>query len=226
MPGTEPRGAAFAAEFDDTDLLAVRHLVGAGDAVIDVGAGEGLVTSYLAERVGPRGRVYSIEPVPASFAVLADNVRRTGLGNVQPLHYAVSDGQSSVVVPAPDGDASLGRHAVIECRTLDALFAHAPRPIRLVRCAAGWCALGCLRGAAGLIERCRPAWWLAVSGDPDRGLSPAAEVMHRMHQAGYCAYWFDGARLQPRGTGERRPDYLFLTPAQREQVSAGLRAES
>ncbi|KAG2435614.1 hypothetical protein HYH02_011904 [Chlamydomonas schloesseri] len=45
-----------------------------GDTVIDVGANTGLFTMQAAEAVGPSGRVVSLEPVPATHALLAANV--------------------------------------------------------------------------------------------------------------------------------------------------------
>src|SRR5262245_39140016 len=47
------------AEEDEPDLLVVRHLVGPGDTVVDVGANVGLYTRFLASLVGRSGRIYS-----------------------------------------------------------------------------------------------------------------------------------------------------------------------
>jgi hypothetical protein len=196
---------------EDPDLAAISLLVGRGDSVVDVGAGDGRFTRFLAERVGSRGRVVSVEPEPPAFAALADEVRRLGLRNVEPLHFAVTAGESSVVVGP----------AVVECRRLDDLFAAAARPVRFIRSSVAGSELGCLRGALEVIERSRPAWLLSLSSDPDAPLSAAAEVMHRMRQAGYAAFGFDGTRFQPRGPGERREAYFFLTSDHQPTVSRG-----
>ncbi|KAG2438647.1 hypothetical protein HXX76_005194 [Chlamydomonas incerta] len=45
-----------------------------GDSVVDVGANTGLFTMQAAEAVGPSGRVVSLEPLPATHALLAANV--------------------------------------------------------------------------------------------------------------------------------------------------------
>ncbi len=53
-----------------------------GAVVVDVGANIGVNTVYVAQRVGPRGRVWAVEPAADNLAVLRDNVERNGLGNV------------------------------------------------------------------------------------------------------------------------------------------------
>jgi ubiquinone/menaquinone biosynthesis C-methylase UbiE len=54
-----------------------------GAVVADVGAGPGYFTERLARAVGPRGRVYAVDPEPAVLAVLLE--RLDGAGNVTPV---------------------------------------------------------------------------------------------------------------------------------------------
>lgn len=54
-----------------------------GDRVADVGAGTGLFVPLLAERVGPSGRVYAIDIVPAFVAHIDRRARRAGLTQVE-----------------------------------------------------------------------------------------------------------------------------------------------
>jgi FkbM family methyltransferase len=49
------------------------RLARAGDIVVDVGANIGYMTSILAIKVGPRGKVYSFEPHPGTFEELQLN---------------------------------------------------------------------------------------------------------------------------------------------------------
>ncbi|MEQ1912642.1 MAG: FkbM family methyltransferase [Vicinamibacterales bacterium] len=53
-----------------------------GAVVVDVGANIGINTVYVAQRVGPRGRVWAVEPAADNLAVLRENVERNGLRNV------------------------------------------------------------------------------------------------------------------------------------------------
>lgn len=54
-----------------------------GQAVADVGAGSGLFTLLLAERVGPRGRVYAVDIVPGFLEQIQQRARAAGLRNVR-----------------------------------------------------------------------------------------------------------------------------------------------
>jgi FkbM family methyltransferase len=215
------------ADAGEPDLAVVRHLVPAGSWAVDVGANFGVYTKALSELVGPWGKVFSVEPVPLTFDVLASNVRRLRLDNVQPLNFAVSGGNGAAVmevprygsggenfyearIVGPDGGGAL-RRVTVECRTLDALFADAARPISFVKCDVEGHELNCLRGAEGLIRRCRPAWLVEVSGDPDYEPTPASELVARMQRLGYGVFWSDGRLLHPRRPGDRRTNYFFLT---------------
>ena len=53
-----------------------------GAVVVDVGANIGVNTVYMAVRVGPRGRVWAVEPAADNLTVLRENVERNTLGNV------------------------------------------------------------------------------------------------------------------------------------------------
>jgi len=61
-----------------------------GDWAIDVGANVGHYTCSMAKYVGASGRVLAFEPVPTSFALLAANVRASGMHNVTLFNLALS----------------------------------------------------------------------------------------------------------------------------------------
>lgn len=223
---------------DAAELAVVRHLVPAGSWAVDVGANVGVYTKALSELVGPWGRVFSVEPVPLTYDLLASNVRRLRLGNVEPLNLAVSaeDGAVRMEVPryaaggenlyearvvGPDGGGAL-RRVTVECRSLDTLFADAARPISFVKCDVEGHELRCLLGAQRLVRRCRPAWLVEVSGDPDCEPSPAADLIGMMQRAGYGAFWCDGRALHPRSPGDRRTNYFFLTDRHLARLPAEL----
>ncbi len=57
--------------------------VDAGDHVVDLGAGNGYFLSYLAEAVGPTGRVYAVDVDANVILELTQTVDDEGLQNVQ-----------------------------------------------------------------------------------------------------------------------------------------------
>ncbi|RME36322.1 MAG: FkbM family methyltransferase, partial [Planctomycetota bacterium] len=102
----------------------VEALVQTGDGVVDIGANIGVFTRYLADRVGPKGRVWAIEPVPETFDALAFNVRRLKLRNVEPIHCAVSDREGFVTMSIPrfhDGAENYYRAKIGETDRADAV---------------------------------------------------------------------------------------------------------
>jgi ubiquinone/menaquinone biosynthesis C-methylase UbiE len=62
-----------------------------GLVVADVGAGSGYITTRLARRVGPTGKVYANDLQPAMVARLRERVRREGLQNVEPVQGSEAD---------------------------------------------------------------------------------------------------------------------------------------
>ena len=61
-----------------------------GATVVDVGANIGYNTLYAAHKVGPKGRVYAIEPSQDNLAVLYANLFANKLKNIFVLPYAAS----------------------------------------------------------------------------------------------------------------------------------------
>jgi len=60
--------------WQERDTSVIRHLVRAGDSVLDIGASFGGYTRFLSTLVGPSGHVYSFEPNPTVCEYLSHNV--------------------------------------------------------------------------------------------------------------------------------------------------------
>jgi FkbM family methyltransferase len=222
-------------ERDEPDLAFLKRVVGRGACVVDAGASIGLYTKFLSSLVGPEGRVYSVEPVPETYDVLASNVRRLGLGNVEALNYALSDADGTLQMEVPlwpeggenlyearavaPGTGSRLRRVTVPSRRLDTLLPEAR--VSFVKCDVEGHELRCLAGAAETVRRSRPAWLLEVWGDPDERGSHARAVFGAMEDLGYAAHCFDGVRLEPRRPGRRSVNYWFLLPEQARGLSEG-----
>lgn len=71
-------------EAEERVSVAVRALeVAPGEVVADVGAGTGYYTIRLADRVGPKGRVFATDIQPEMLDMLRARVQRAGLTNVE-----------------------------------------------------------------------------------------------------------------------------------------------
>ena len=67
-------------------LHVIETLLKPGDVVIDVGAHIGLITTPMARKVGPEGRVLSLEPFPRSAEALRRSVALNGVADQVSLH--------------------------------------------------------------------------------------------------------------------------------------------
>ncbi len=70
-------------------MAAVGEHIVPGTTAVDIGANVGSWTGYLSRRVGAKGRVIALEPVPESFRYLKRRCRR--LENVQAFNVGLSD---------------------------------------------------------------------------------------------------------------------------------------
>ncbi len=69
---------------EEREILS-RH-ISAGMTIIDIGANIGLYSIFLADLVGPGGRVFAFEPDPVLFEAAVANCTQNGKGDVITLH--------------------------------------------------------------------------------------------------------------------------------------------
>ena len=178
-----------------------------GDWVLDVGANIGHYTRRMATIVGPAGRVFAVEPVPETFALLAVNV--SDLGNVTCINAAASSEHRIVPMTVPDDKfglqnqyrAHLGAGSLpVFCIALDAL--QLPGKVRLAKIDVEGHELDCLRGMKSLLTRDRPD--LIIEGGD--------KVADFLADLGYTASKLAGS-----------PNTVFSCAARREEE--GRRAE-
>jgi FkbM family methyltransferase len=163
-----------------------------GDWALDIGANVGHYTMRMAALVGASGRVIAMEPVPDTFALLAENVRHFGYGNVSLLNCAASDDTAAIGMEIPrwtDGSWNYYEaHLVPETSGL-AILALAVDTlrlpaIRLVKIDAEGHELAVLHGMRGLLERDHPV--LIVE-------SSAPETINLVESCGYSARRLPGS---------------------------------
>jgi len=219
---------SIALEHHQADWTLLRQLLPVGSHVVDVGAGLGRTTRALAEIVGPTGRITSIEPIPMLHDRLRANMNKLRLEQVETLPWAISSraGIGKLILPHVDpiDDALFdGRHGQrveehetsmeVPMRTLDQLFATYHPTVEMIHLDVQGHALHALRGAAELLRRVKPAWWLRIDGRPDLELSPLPEIFRLFRLRGYGIYWFGEQKLNrwPQDDGECAEYALMLT---------------
>lgn len=224
--------------FWEPDLQPLKYLVRAGDLVVDIGAHVGWYTYVLSFLVGERGAVYTIEPIPESFNLLAAVIERLRLRNVEPIHCAISsvDGSALMEVPLNESGVEnsyrahvvdnsttcfrLARHKV-KLRSLDSIFSSLSRSPAFIKCDVEGHELSVVEGATEMIGRCRPSWLIEVTGDPDDEGSSSDKLFRLLREENYQGYWFDGESLRARSEGDSAINYFFLQPSHVNQLESG-----
>jgi FkbM family methyltransferase len=215
----------------EMDAFVAKHLVATGDTVLDVGANLGYYANFLSRCVGQSGKVYAFEPIPQTFDILANNVAKLGLKNVEALDFALSDIDKTETMVIPTYrwgqecwyDARVmteksnpdWRRIEVKSRTLDNFFTErevAPR-ISFIKCDAEHHELAVVRGAWQTIRASHPAILVEIAPDPDDPATTAFATFELLRTEGYHPYWFNGETLVPRNRGERSQNYFFLTSA-------------
>ena len=92
---------------DEAEYGKLGQWVKPGDWVLDVGANVGHYSRKFSELVGRNGRVFSFEPVPQTFEILAANMACCPVSNVTLLNVAASDGMGTVGMSIPSFDTGL-----------------------------------------------------------------------------------------------------------------------
>jgi FkbM family methyltransferase len=148
---------------DITQSEIIWRLLGPGETAVDIGANIGYVSSLMAARVGPEGRVLAFEPHPGLCQELRRNVsawegrqvevyeaalsERAGKGSLcVPAAFEVNRGLSRVAENAP-GEAAFP----IELRRLDDVCGDGS-PLSLVKIDVEGHELAVLKGARRLLE--------------------------------------------------------------------------
>ena len=211
---------------EEPDFAVIAKLVKPGDHVVDIGANYGVYMKFLSDLVGDSGIVYCVEPVPSTFDIISSNATRLKLSNVRLMNCAFSDRSADAIMEVPrllrggenyymakiiEGQPDLAlRHIRINTVTLDSQFAEGA--IAFIKCDVEGHELPCVSGSMQTLRRCRPAWYVEVSGDPDRYGSDSWKLFRIFEAESYAPFWFDGKVLRNRQPGDISVNYFFLQP--------------
>ncbi len=146
----------------------IRTILQPGQTAIDVGANLGYFTAVMAQCVGPAGRVWSFEPVPETFELLALCKSLNDYTQVTPIRVALGEGDRSTEITYDKRHSGIatfypdqvgGETQRVELRSLDALYAagEVRRAPDLMKIDVEGHELAVLRGAREIIRRASPA---------------------------------------------------------------------
>jgi 16S rRNA (cytosine967-C5)-methyltransferase len=99
---------------DPSTLLAVRQLEPQpGERIFDLCAAPGGKTTYIAQRIGNRGRIVALDTQPERLKLLEENCRRLGAACVEfPRAPAAPGGYDRILVDAPCSNTGVMRRRV------------------------------------------------------------------------------------------------------------------
>jgi FkbM family methyltransferase len=183
--------AEFRHGYEPDVACAIDCLTSSDATIVDAGSNWGPITLQCALRAGYRGRIYSFEPQPRAFSMLARIVQELGLQTtVQPMQLALSDraGEAYLTDESWTGNVTLVAEVTRRgCRTarLDELGIEDPQ---LIKIDVEGHEPHVIEGAWGLIERSRP---MLIFEDWS---SNSKTHFDRLSQAGYsfhCLGWLE-----------------------------------
>ena len=160
------RNIAIEGVFEPVTTRLVQDLVGPGMHVLDVGANIGYYTLLLARAVGPRGRVWAVEPTSAFRKDLAWHVERNGFADrvvIVPIGLSDQTGQRTIAIDDVSAtlhwpaEAEPPRTEKIGLRPLDELGAELGiERLDFVKVDVDGHEPHFLRGAERMLRRCHP----------------------------------------------------------------------
>ena len=164
--------------FEPNEFHFLDGILKPGMVFVDVGANDGYYTLFAARRVGPAGRVVSVEPSSRERGHLERNLARNGIGNVEivPAALGAAPGHADLHLAhgVHTGHNTLGRFAhddVVPARvervpleTLDAVVARLGLPrVDVVKIDVEGAEANVIAGARNVLASMRPILMLEMS---------------------------------------------------------------
>lgn len=174
--------------FNKKEAAYARACLEPGDLAVDVGANIGFFAALFGTLVGPDGRVFAFEPVPANLSILARNISLNNLNNVviEPSACGEANAAGAMQVEGNLSTARMetqaedtnGGSSDISVVTIDSVLAADPRPVRFMKIDIEGFELFALRGAEATLAR-----------------SPDIELLVEYSESAFAQFGYTGADL-------------------------------
>ncbi|NPV75441.1 MAG: FkbM family methyltransferase [Anaerolineae bacterium] len=156
--------------FEHDKRIVFEQIVKENSVVFDVGAHVGYYTLLASALVGPGGRVFAFEPLPANLVYLKEHLRLNNVENVTVIEAAVSNRCGAALFEDSAGSA-MGRLSPtgklqVETVTLDELTARGELPPPdCIKIDIEGGEAAALSGAASTLAQYHPVIFLATHGE-------------------------------------------------------------
>lgn len=222
-----------------------------GETALDIGANYGLYAYHLSRIVGPRGKVYSFEPIPFTARTFRLIQRALRFKNVELVNKGCGERSERVAFTVPvmgTGAISAGlvhmgrnddrdgkdRHAnyatkKVECDVV-ALddFLPSAKDVALIKCDIEGADLFAMRGAKKLLERNHPTIIIEITPWYLEGFGlTVKDVTSFFAGLGYRCYRYEGGQLLPSKAEEIVEDnWIFVHPSRADRFASIMRGEN
>ncbi len=206
--------------YEPNEFAFLATILKPGMTFVDVGANDGLYTSFAARCVGPGGKVIAVEPSSRECARLERNLELNHLQNVLTFPVAASDrrdeGTLRVAGYGHEGhntlgafiyDTSLARTETVRLIPLDELAreAHIKR-VDVMKIDVEGAEFAVLQGARGILSRDHPILLLELCDETlQHQGAGSADVLKLLRAYGYEVFIFDPTSGRPI-SGETPPE--------------------
>jgi FkbM family methyltransferase len=181
-----------------------------GMTAFDIGAHIGTHTLLMAKRVGTHGTVFAFEPEQANFQLLRRNVYRNGFGDrvvLSQVAVAEAEGEAHLVLEGGSGNwlqVGSGEPRVTQgvmCTTIDAyVLQKGVARVDLIKTDTEGAEPLVLRGAAGTLDRFRPALLVEFAARHlVRYGSRPEELLDLLRRRKYSAFRLTRRAVRPLG---------------------------
>lgn len=209
---------------DEEDLGMLKNFLSEGDHVLDIGAHIGVYTRFLSRFVGPKGKVYSLEPIPETYLFLENNIKRLNLQNVTPLNTAISDFSGKVLMEVPKYDnagdnyyearivndtAKDLKYFEVECNTLDELFLEYNFQPSFIKCDVEGFEWNVFKYAEKILKKTGPVLLIEINQDLNVPDNKTKELLEFLKMKGYDIFIKQDNRLRA-WKDEKKVNYYFL----------------
>ena len=221
---------------DPHEMIFLKHYLRPGDAAIDAGANVGVYTLFMANLVGPEGRVTAFEPGDTASERLAENVALNHLSQVTIRKAALADFKGTADFNQDEDtsnalsslrDSGSGKRPV-SVVTLDSEIGEAD--FAVCKMDVEGAEFAALRGAEGCLSRLNPPVWLLelTNRTMKRSGSSVDELRSWLKERGYELWTYvpDANLLEPWVERPRKAgrvgDAIAIADRRLEEVRARL----
>lgn len=190
-------------EWEEPQVQTCLRYLEPGDTVLDIGAHLGTFTVPFARKVGPKGRVFALEPQRYLFQLLCGNIALNNMqDSVLPMQVALGREAGSIEVPHYDFNADINSGGLNLRKPIPAEASHETVPMlaldsigqkaALLKLDIEGMELEVLRGGVNYLQAHRPVCLVEANEE-----SQAADLVEFFSELNYSAHICEEYLFQP-----------------------------